>query len=64
LYGIYLACEMIASVGSGINPIYIAYGIGGYVALTVLGWTATKVYARMKDLHTQYQIQKQSEIAT
>jgi len=62
LYGIYLACEMIASVGSGINPIYIAYGVGGYIAFTLIGWGATKIYARMKDLHTQYRMQKQEEI--
>lgn len=62
LYGIYLACEMIVSAGSGFDPIYIAYGIGGYVALTILGWVASKTYTRMKDMHNQYKIKKNGEM--
>lgn len=63
LYGIYLACEMIVSVGAGtgITPEQIAMIIGGYIVFTVLGWSATKVYARFKDMHNLYLTKKEQE---
>lgn len=53
-YGLYLACGAIASVGSGVDPIWIAEAIGVYIVLTAIGWGASKVVGRVKEMHAKY----------
>jgi hypothetical protein len=53
-YGLYIASQFIVSVGSGINPLWIAEAIGIYIGLTVLGWVLNKVITHTKKLHEQY----------
>jgi hypothetical protein len=59
-YFLYLCLSMLKNATTGIDPVWYAYGIGAYIGFTVLGWIGTKVVARVKDLHGQYKISKQS----
>ena len=53
-YGFYIACKSIATVGSGIDPIWIVEAIGIYIGLTILGWITSKVVQKAKNTHKQY----------
>jgi glucan phosphoethanolaminetransferase (alkaline phosphatase superfamily) len=52
-YALYLICEFVTSVGSAIDPIYYAYAIGGYIALTVVGYATWKIGIKLKAYHIQ-----------
>jgi len=54
LYSIYTICVLLAEFGSGINPIHIGLGIGGYIAFTLLGYIATKVISKFNKMHEEY----------
>ena len=56
LVAIWMVCSVAVAVGDGVGfkPEWIAYGIGGYIGLSVLGWGAEKVVARAANMHAQY----------
>ena len=62
LYGIYLACMFLASLGSGINPIHIGLGITAYAVVTVIGYVAVRVAGRFGELHAKYKASRKDEI--
>lgn len=53
-YGLYISCKMIASVGSGIDPIWIVEAVGVYVILTIVGWAGSVVVRRIRNMHSAY----------
>jgi len=57
-YVLYIICGLISQAGSAIDPIWIAYAIGGYAGLTVLGWVAAKIVNRIKAMHSEYKASK------
>jgi hypothetical protein len=62
-YGLYISCKMIASAGSGIDPLWIAEAIGVYAVLTLLGWCGSKIVGKIKTMHTAYIESKKSTIS-
>ena len=53
-YGLWIACKSIASATAGIDPLWIVEAIGAYIALTIIGWIASKVVQKAKETHKQY----------
>jgi len=53
-YGMYIACLVLASVGGGIEPILIVEWFGAYIGITIVGYVATRIWARIRDMHAQY----------
>jgi hypothetical protein len=53
-YALYISCNFIASVGKGIDPIWIAEAVGVYIVLTALGWGGSKVVGRVRNMHAAY----------
>jgi hypothetical protein len=52
-YALYLICNFLAEFGGKIDPIYYAYAVGGYIALTVIGYVAWMAGKRLKAYHAQ-----------
>jgi hypothetical protein len=53
-YGLYIVCEVLASAGTGINPVHVVGGVAIYVGVTLLGWSAVNVYRSLQKMRTQY----------
>lgn len=62
VYAIYLLCGVITTVGKGSDPIIIAYAIGGYVVLVVIGYAGELVAKRVKAMHNKYKEKKATEM--
>jgi hypothetical protein len=53
IWGIWVICDILARFGSGINPIHIGLGIGGYIGCAIIGWVANKIYLRYVELQSR-----------
>lgn len=53
-YVMYIACSVLVSVGGGIDPVLAGKWMGVYVVITVVGYAATKLWMRIKDMHARY----------
>ena len=55
-YGVYCVINIITSAASSgvFDPMIIAYAIGGYIVLAVIGWITEKVAMKIKERHTEY----------
>jgi hypothetical protein len=61
-YVLYLVCGVITTVGKGFDPIIIAYIVGGYVVLVLVGYAAEVVFKKAKAMHSKYKELKSLEI--
>jgi hypothetical protein len=57
LWALYVVCMILATYGSGVNPIHIGLGIAAYAGLTLLGWAAWKVVVKFYDMKLKYREQ-------
>jgi glucose-6-phosphate-specific signal transduction histidine kinase len=64
VYAVYLLCGVITTVGKGFDPIIIAYAIGGYVVLVVIGCAGEFVAKRVKAMHNKYKEKKATEMTS
>ena len=54
VYGMYIACSALVSVGSGVDPILVLEVIGAYIGITIAGYGADNVIIRIRKMHAQY----------
>jgi hypothetical protein len=54
VYGMYMVCSLLVRVGGGIEPILIVEWFGAYIGITIVGYAATKLWMRIKDMHARY----------
>jgi len=59
---LYTVCTILAFAGSGISLQHIALAISAYVGVTVLGWGATRIYNRLKNIHETYKTSRVQQI--
>jgi amino acid transporter len=53
-YALYLICGFLVSAGSGIDPMIFVWIIGGYVAMTLIGYTGVRIKTRIQEMHSLY----------
>jgi hypothetical protein len=61
-YALYLVCSVITTVGRGFDPIIIAYIVGGYIVLVVIGYAVEVVFKKAKAMHSKYKELKSQEV--
>jgi len=57
-YGLYLVCSFLVSAGSGIDPMIFVLIIGGYIAMSLIGYAGIWIKNKVQNMHDLYKRNK------